>query len=144
MPRSLLAKEYYEFIKWIALPLSLRSPKTQIQFAEELGVSPWTLSNWKNLPNFKDDVDRELKNWASDKTPNVIYALYKTCIEKGGASEVKLWFETFGTFKKQDYQPPVEEILSEEKKQKIMNVFKNFGFMDKEGHNTEFNANSEE
>ncbi len=133
MPKAMLAKEYYDFVKWYATPEPLRIPATQGELAGELLVNPHTLSGWKNLPNFKDDVDRELKNWSSDKNSTIALALYQSCILFKRAAEIKLWFELFGNMKKpEDELQNAGEVLSEEEQQEILDVFKNFGFIKKQ------------
>lgn len=45
------------FIAWLALPKAERVPKTQRLLADELGVNEATLSDWKRLTGFIDDVN---------------------------------------------------------------------------------------
>lgn len=45
------------FIAWLALPKAERRPGTQRALAQQLGVGEDTLSDWKHLPGFIDDVN---------------------------------------------------------------------------------------
>lgn len=44
-------------IAWLALPKAQRTPKTQRALAQELGHDEATLSDWKRLPGFMDEVN---------------------------------------------------------------------------------------
>ncbi len=85
--------DYEEFIHWVARPKPLRVPKTQRDLAKKHGIAEETLSRWKNKEGFWDEVRKEIKQWARDKTPNVINAIYQKIIRQGGAAEAKLWLE---------------------------------------------------
>lgn len=45
------------FIAWLALPKAQRAPKTHQLLAQQIGVHPDTLTDWKRLPSFMDDVN---------------------------------------------------------------------------------------
>lgn len=45
------------FIGWLALPKAERRPKLQRDLAKEIGVDPSTLSDWKLLPGFIEEVN---------------------------------------------------------------------------------------
>ncbi len=85
--------EYEEFIAWLALPKSLKIPKTQAELANKLGVGPDTLSDWKLRDGFWDKVNDKMRSWAKEKTPDVIGILYDKIIKTGGASEIRIWLE---------------------------------------------------
>ncbi|KKM67561.1 hypothetical protein LCGC14_1469920 [marine sediment metagenome] len=85
--------EYAMFIKWIAMPLVLRSPRFQKNISEEYKIDEDTLTNWKKRKGYKDDVTEEMKKHFNEKTPNVIQALYQQALKDGKASEVKLWLQ---------------------------------------------------
>lgn len=85
--------EYNEFITWLALPKSIKNPKTQAELAKKLGVGPDTLSEWKQRDGFWYKVNEKMKTWAKEKTPDVIGILYDRIIKTGGASEIRIWLE---------------------------------------------------
>jgi hypothetical protein len=45
------------FVAWLALPKAQRQPKTHMLLAREIGVHQDTLTDWKRLPGFMDDVN---------------------------------------------------------------------------------------
>jgi hypothetical protein len=45
------------FIGWLALPKAERSPKTQRVLAQHIGCDEATLSDWKRIPGFIDEVN---------------------------------------------------------------------------------------
>lgn len=85
--------EYEQFIAWVALPKSLKNPKTQAELAKQIGVGPDTLSEWKQRHGFWDRVNEQMKIWAKEKTPDVISILYEKILKTGGASEIRIWLE---------------------------------------------------
>lgn len=85
--------ELLRFIDWLAQPKALRVPATQGELAIQLDVSEPTLSNWKYLPGFWDEVKERTIFWGRERTPNVIAALYRKAIKEGNAFEAKLWLQ---------------------------------------------------
>lgn len=49
--------EQQRFIAWLALPRAQRTPKLQRELARVIGVGEDTLSDWKKLPGFIDEVN---------------------------------------------------------------------------------------
>ena len=41
------------FVAWLTVPSSLREPKTMAEFADQIGVTPSTLSVWQHTPKHK-------------------------------------------------------------------------------------------
>lgn len=85
--------EYIRFVQWIASPIPLRVPKTQEEFAKEVGVNEDTLADWKKREGFWDRVIKETKHWGKDKTATVLLSLYQKAITEGDAARVKLWLQ---------------------------------------------------
>lgn len=85
--------EYSQFVNWYSLPEHLRDPRTQRDFAKEYRVNEHTLVEWKNSENFHNDCVSATREWAQDKYPNVMYALYRKAVKDGSAQEVKLWLK---------------------------------------------------
>jgi hypothetical protein len=88
--------EYLQFINWIAKPYSAREPKTQIELAKLLEVEEATLSDWKKREGFWDLVRAEIKDWAKEKTAEVIDAVFKGATSqdsKGQSANAKLWLQ---------------------------------------------------
>lgn len=138
--------EYYEFVRWIALPEPVRRPPTQKLLAEDLGVRPETLSDWKNDPNFYEDVRHEIERWAKEKTPNVVAGLYRKAVRDGDAAAVKLWYQIFEGFSEKTKVENTnverkEIIVSVEQKNLIVNAFANFGLIKQKEDNEQPNTN---
>jgi len=84
--------EFIEFVQWNALPTWYREPKTQKGFAEQIGVSQDTLTDWKKHSEFWPLVWHFLREWMKEQTPNVIGGLYEKIVSaKGSASDVQLF-----------------------------------------------------
>lgn len=84
---------------WYALPRQMRTPETELQLAELLGVSDRTLYNWRrNAPErYKrgtDGVKKLMQSWI----PDVAYAAYDQAVNGGkdGASDRRLIFAAAG------------------------------------------------
>ena len=84
--------EFLEFASWYALPRWERTPETQKELAEQIGVSQDTLTDWKKHPEFWPLVLQLLREWMRERTSDVIGGLYqKITSGKGGASDVRLF-----------------------------------------------------
>ena len=95
---------FLQFVQWIALPKGYREPKEQGELAVKFDVAPETLSRWKKHPLFWGLVQREFKEWAKDKTPNVMASLYNRALKEGNAAEVKLWMQIIEDWKEKSEQ----------------------------------------
>lgn len=84
--------EFLSFASWCALPSWHRTPETQKELAEQIGVSQDTLTDWKRHPEFWPLVLQLLREWMKEHTSDVIGGLYnKIASGKGGASDVRLF-----------------------------------------------------
>lgn len=63
------------FAEWLATPLVERQCKTQKEFAEQLGVAPQTLNNWKQLQEVWDYRDSILRQTGKDLVPEALKKL---------------------------------------------------------------------
>jgi hypothetical protein len=84
---------FEEFCRWASLPTPLREPKGQTEFATKWGVSPPTLLKWKKKQEFWEKMANYRREWARDKTSDVINGLFKNAVNRGSAAEVKLWLQ---------------------------------------------------
>lgn len=93
--RPIKESAYLRLVQWQALPSELRQPENQYELAKELNVDASTLSDWKKRDDYWDLVRDETKQWARDKTPDVVKALFKKAKRDGKAQEVGLWLKYF-------------------------------------------------
>lgn len=106
--------EYEQFIEWTAMPAQIREPKLQSELAAKLKVDPATLSDWKRRDGFWDDVTKQIRLWAKDRTPAVVDALAKRAIKTGDPAAAKLWLQVFDSFVEESrvQLSPQEKILA--------------------------------
>lgn len=99
IPNIRRTAEFVEFTRWYALPSWLREPKTQKEFADQIGikVNQDTLTDWKSHPEFWPLVWRFLQEWMREHTPDVVGGLYeKITSAKGSAGDVRLFLSLAG------------------------------------------------
>jgi hypothetical protein len=84
---------FLEYTQWASLPSALREPKTQKDWSLKWGVTEATLSRWKSRPEFWEQIANRRREWAKDKTSDVIHGLFRNASTRGEAAEVKLWLE---------------------------------------------------
>jgi hypothetical protein len=85
------------FIEWLATPKMARSPKTQKQFAAQSKHDEGTLSDWKRLPGFMDDVNGLARTQLKDNLTDIYAALVKAATT-GDVSAIKLAMEMSGEY----------------------------------------------
>lgn len=91
---------YKEFILWTALPPIEKQKlgiETQTAFCEYYKVHINTTTKWKERPDFEKRVDAILKMWSTDKTPDVVYGIYRAAV-KGNPMSQMLWLQYFKKF----------------------------------------------
>ncbi len=69
------SKKQRAFMLFLALPKSERPHKTQRDFADSIDTNEVTLSNWKRLPNFADEVAQLSRDLVVDDVPDVLAAI---------------------------------------------------------------------
>lgn len=79
------------FLDFLAIPRSLRK-NDQKDFAREIQVTPQTLSEWKKLPGFTDELTRRIRENAKNDAADVIQALGKRA-KSGDPTAIKLWMQ---------------------------------------------------
>jgi hypothetical protein len=95
--RSGKAAVYQEFILWTALPPDQRKKlglEDQNQFCVYYHISKDTPALWKKRSEFWPQVTELRREWAMDKTGDVIYAIYRAAL-KGNDRSQKLWLQYF-------------------------------------------------
>lgn len=100
---------YREFILWTAMPYAEKEKlglENQGDFCEYYKIDKNTPTRWKQRPDFEDRVDKILKMWATDKTPDVVHSIYRSAV-KGNPMSQMLWLQYFKKFNPK--APPEEE-----------------------------------
>lgn len=77
---------------WMAVPENKREPATQQELAKKIEVSQDVLVDWKARPEFWEEVSRQRKHWAKDRTPLVIVGLLNKAMQ-GEEWAIKMWRE---------------------------------------------------
>lgn len=101
-----------DFVRWIAIPREVRSPKTQGEYAKISNVNPDTLSKYKHIVGFWDEVARYRNTFFRKWTSDVYYGLVKRA-RGGNAREVELFaklFEGYAEKLKVQDEPPTETL----------------------------------
>ena len=93
VPRDIRhVNEFVEFARWYALPRSEREVQTQKDFAENIGLSQDTLTDWKKRDDFRYLVREFIRDWMQEHIPDVVEGLYGRIVGgEGGANDVKLF-----------------------------------------------------
>lgn len=74
---------------WLLTPKELRTPRTQRELAEQLGVSDDTLRNWRKEPQFQRDMQRAAREAIRvEKLTDVIDTLYKQATDQDNPRSV--------------------------------------------------------
>jgi len=121
--------KFLDFIDWIALPSAMRRPKTHQEFAKLFGLSKDTLTDWKNLTGFWDEVKARRDILFRKYSSEILYGLVKVA-KTGNPRAVELFarlFEGYGDKVQVKAEPPLREFTIEEK-EKMRRAFTNAGF----------------
>lgn len=92
---------YQEFILWTALPPTEKGRhdfQTQEEFSENYKLGKNTLTKWKARKDFQEQVTELRRQWAFDKTGEIIQGIYLAAI-KGNPFSQKIWLEYFLDFR---------------------------------------------
>jgi hypothetical protein len=112
-----------DFIGWMALPRDERKPTTMAQFAKQCGLHRDTLSDWKNLPGFWDEVSMYRSSYFRKYSSDVFYGLVKAA-KTGNPKAIELFakiFEGYGDKERPEIYPTpaCEQNLTEEEVAKL-------------------------
>lgn len=118
-----------QFIDWYALPKDERRPKTHLQFCDVFGVSKDTLTDWKKLPKFYDELklvrDVIFRKYSSD----VFYGGLVRSAKMGNPKAAEIFAKMFEGFSEklrvEDETP--QKTFTQEEKDQIAHALKNIG-----------------
>lgn len=117
------------FIDWIVLPSKLRVPKTQKLFAKQIGVNQDTLTDWKKLNGFWNEVKQEQQHHFQEQVSDVLYGLTKRAKE-GNPVAVKLFLQYFcGFSEKQTFKEEPSRELTKEQEEELTASLKRWKLM---------------
>ncbi len=95
--------EFIKFAIWCGTPSQYREQETQKEFAQSVGVCEDTLTDWKKHPQFATLVYQAMRQWVTERVPDVIGGLYlKTQGDKCAAKDVELFLRLAGADIKSD------------------------------------------
>ncbi|MCX6739423.1 MAG: hypothetical protein NT098_05260 [Candidatus Parcubacteria bacterium] len=117
----------FDYLEWIAHPRKERKPQTQKEFAENHGIHYNTVTTWKWLPGFWDEVKIRRDVIFRKYTTEILYALMERA-KTGSVREVELFVRLFeGYSDKVEIENRVPTELSEEKLAEIRQAVHNIG-----------------
>jgi len=117
----------FDYLEWIAHPRKERKPQTQKEFAENHGIHYNTVTTWKWLPGFWDEVKIRRDVIFRKYTTEILYALMERA-KTGSVREVELFVRLFeGYSDKVEIENRVPIELSEEKLAEIRQSVHNIG-----------------
>ncbi len=117
-----------DFIEWLAIPPVERQLKTQQELAIEIGVNVDTLTDWKKLFGFWDEVAIHRNQYFRKYTTSICYGLVQRA-KTGDPRAVELFLTIFENYKKniavENLTP--ERIITVKEKAMINYALKNIG-----------------
>jgi hypothetical protein len=88
--------EFIRFVNWASTPRQFRKIKTQKDFADSIGVSQDTLTDWKKHPSFLRFMRLAIQQWCQERMPDAIGGLYEKVCSKANAKDVELFLKLAG------------------------------------------------
>jgi len=80
------------YLDWLALPHSLRIPKTKQEYADLLKLSRMALWKWEQTSGFDEERRQRIKRWQKESTPEIIDKLKEKAMT-GDVSAIRVWIE---------------------------------------------------
>jgi hypothetical protein len=86
-------KEYEKFCQWAALPKEQRKPKTAVEFERKNFLPKGYTNYFKQREDFMDKRLTYFWEWMMDLYPDVVHAVYKRAVDKGGSKDAQIFLE---------------------------------------------------
>lgn len=86
-----------KYLDWVAMPKSMRNPKTVDLFAKSIGVDRTSLWRWSKLPGFAEEVARSGRDYLKSELSEIFGALVKRALD-GDVQAIKLALEVSGEY----------------------------------------------
>lgn len=86
-----------KFMLWLATSEIDRTPIRQGQLAKDMGHAEATLSDWKNMPGFIDEVNKLVDEHLGDDYAEIMDA-FKREAKKGSFNHQKMYMEMMGKY----------------------------------------------
>lgn len=83
-----LETQHYIAIQYLAQPN--KGGKTYAEIAEECGVHPNTIANWRKDELFNRELQKQMKRNVLELVPDVSKAMYDEALKNGNAAAAKL------------------------------------------------------
>ena len=84
-----------KFMAWLMLDEYSRTPTNQRKFAKSIGVRHETLSRWKNLPGWDEEIKQRTWEVVRSEFPQIIHALIRGA-KKENPVHIRLILELLG------------------------------------------------
>lgn len=98
--------------EWLATPRYDRIPPKQERLAAELGVADKTLTRWKKLPGFMDEVRAIARGYLKDDLAEIYGAISREA-QKGNYQMARLALELVGDLPTQGTAPATQTVRVE-------------------------------
>lgn len=79
-------------LAWLTTPPHERVPSSQNKLADELGVSPRTIRDWKALPAFRSRWEKEAKEtFDPEMVQRVVQRMFEHALDDSSPKQAKAW-----------------------------------------------------
>ena len=104
-----LREKRIRFALWLATPEKARNPKSQQELANELGVTPETISRWRDHPSVVEIKNNAVGYMMNDVLWDVVTKTKEAAVS-GNAQDRRLYFQLSGYLDKEKRDKGLTEI----------------------------------
>lgn len=84
-------------MEWFATPSLMRTPPTEGELADKMGVNRITLWKWKQIPGFMEEVQQLITVNLGDVYNDVMHS-FKRAAVRGSFPHQRMYFEMLGVY----------------------------------------------